>query len=226
MGFSLDKVVPWGRCYDEYVKMFDLTAEDLKLQILGCGDGPASFNAGLTGRGGNIVSVDPIYVFDAEQIKSRIDETYEVVLAQLEKNQHDFIWDSIPSVAELGRIRMAAMADFLADYKVGKHGGRYLAGELPNLPFENGAFDLALSSHFLFLYSEHLSADFHLQALLEMLRTAHEVRVFPILTLGGTASPHLPWVTESLEEKFRIEIRQVPYQFQRGGNEMLVIKPS
>lgn len=47
MGFTLDKVVPWGRSYDEYVSMFDLSGADLGVRILGCGDGPAEFNAAL-----------------------------------------------------------------------------------------------------------------------------------------------------------------------------------
>lgn len=225
MGFSLDKIVPWGRSYQEYVNMFDLSPADLKLQILGCGDGPASFNAALTQRGGNIVSIDPIYAFDTAQIKNRISETYNLVLEQLDKNQDAYIWETISSVAELGRIRLAAMDEFLADYQAGKRAARYLTGELPTLPFADNTFELALSSHFLFLYSEHLSAEFHLQALQEMLRVAVEVRVFPIVTLSGTRSPHLAFIMEALENSgFCVEIHLVSYQFQRGANEMLVLK--
>ncbi|HJW86861.1 MAG TPA: hypothetical protein VJ440_09535 [Candidatus Brocadiaceae bacterium] len=51
MGFTLDKVVPWGRSYEEYVSMFDLTEIDLELRVLGCGDGPAAFNSALSKRG-------------------------------------------------------------------------------------------------------------------------------------------------------------------------------
>ena len=43
--FTLDKVVPWGRSFDEYQRMFALTENDLGLKIVGCGDGPANFNA-------------------------------------------------------------------------------------------------------------------------------------------------------------------------------------
>ena len=50
--FSLEKVVPWGRSFAEYIRMFSLTEEDLEKRILGCGDGPASFNAELTKKGG------------------------------------------------------------------------------------------------------------------------------------------------------------------------------
>ena len=60
VGFRLDEVVPWGRSFDEYVAMFALTEEDLQRRILGCGDGPASFNRGVTERGGDVVSVDAI----------------------------------------------------------------------------------------------------------------------------------------------------------------------
>lgn len=226
MGITLDKIVPWGRSYDEYVSMFSLTEVDLGLRILGCGDGPAAFNSVLTKHGGNIVSVDPIYAFNAEQIRGRISETYETIMTQMHKNHSGYVWEIIPSVEKLGFIRMSAMDSFLADFGEGKQAERYIPGELPALPFEAGEFDIALSSHFLFLYSDHLSAEFHLQALQEMLRVSHEVRAFPLLTLDGVKSPHLYVVSEHLADQgFCIEIKQVPYEFQRGGNEMLVIKP-
>lgn len=226
MGFALENVVPWGRSYDEYVAMFGLTEDALSLRILGCGDGPAAFNSELTKRGGNVISVDPIYVFDVTQIKSRIADTYETVMTQMRKNKSDYVWETIPSVEELGSVRMSAMEVFLADFEAGKQNGRYISGELPSLPFEGARFDIALSSHFLFLYSAHLSGEFHIQALKEMLRVAHEVRVFPLLTLDGVLSPHLSLVKEHFSNHgFDIEIKCVPYEFQRGGNEMLVIKP-
>ena len=43
MYLKLDHVVPFGRSFDEYQKMFDLTEYDLSKRILGVGDGPASF---------------------------------------------------------------------------------------------------------------------------------------------------------------------------------------
>jgi len=225
MGFTLDKVVPWGRSYEEYVSMFGLSEDDLGLRILGCGDGPAAFNTVLTKQGGDIVSVDPIYFFETAQIRSRISETYETVMTQLRENKRDYVWSAIPSVEHLGRLRLSAMETFLADFDAGKGEGRFIPGELPSLPFENGRFDIALSSHFLFLYSSHLSAEFHLLALQEMLRVAREVRVFPLLTLDGAPSPHLPFVTGHFAHNgFAVEVRRVLYEFQRGGNEMLVVK--
>ncbi len=62
MAFALEKIILWGRSYEEYVAMFSLTGVDLRRRILSCGDGPAGFNADLTKRGGYAISVDPIYV--------------------------------------------------------------------------------------------------------------------------------------------------------------------
>lgn len=205
--------------------MFNLSDADLRQRILGCGDGPAEFNARLSAHGGHIVSFDPIYEFDASQIQSRISEIYQTVMDQMGRNQSDYVWDAISSIEDLGRIRMSAMNAFLMDFETGKRDGRYISGELPLLPFAKEQFDIALSSHFLFLYSAHLSAEFHLQALEEMLRVAREVRVFPLLTLDGKRSPHLDFVTEHLGKLgFSITVRRVPYEFQRGGNEMLHIE--
>lgn len=227
MGFTLDKVVPWGRSFDEYVRMFHLSAADLQLCILGCGDGPAEFNSELSRAGGRVVSFDPIYVFNTAQIQSRVSETYQAVMSQIRLNQADYLWETIRSVEDLGKIRMSAMDGFLSDFETGKLEGRYIAGELPFLPFENQSFDLALSSHFLFLYSEHLTAEFHLQSLREMLRVANEVRVFPVLTLDGKLSQYLDFVSAYLKEDgYCAELKSVPYEFQRGGNQMLVIKLS
>jgi hypothetical protein len=48
MAFRYENVVPWGRSYEEYLRMFGLGPDDLKGRILGCADGPASFNSELT----------------------------------------------------------------------------------------------------------------------------------------------------------------------------------
>lgn len=225
MPFTLSEVVPWGRSYDEYVAMFSLSPADLSGRILGCSDGPSGFNSTFSVKGGSIVSVDPIYCFTTEEIKNRIRKTYEGVLAQTRKNKDEFIWETISTVEELGRIRMSAMESFLRDYAKGKADGRYQAGSLPRLSFQDKKFDLALCSHFLFLYSGQFSEEFHLASIRELCRVAKEARIFPILELGSKKSRHLQAVTNGLKkENYRIEIQKVSYQFQKGGNEMLIIK--
>ena len=57
-----------------------------------------------------------------------------------------------------------------------------------------------------------------------MCRVAREVRIFPLLALGSQPSPLVPVVTADLQSSgFDVEILRVPYEFQRGGNEMMRI---
>jgi hypothetical protein len=227
MSFTLSHVVPWGRSFDEYVAMFALTQTDLRKTILGCGDGPASFNVGLTRRGGRIVSADPLYRFSQAEIRDRIRQTSAAVLEQTRANAHEFIWTSIKSVEELGRLRMAAMEEFLSDYPAGLAENRYIDAELPHLPFPDGAFDLALCSHLLFLYSEHLSEDFHVESIKELCRVASEARIFPLLELGSKKSRHVEAVRARLTaDGYAVSIDTVPYEFQRGGNQMMSVRNS
>lgn len=224
MTFTLDKVVPWGRSFDEYVAMFSLSKSDLAGSILGCGDGPASFNSILTKRGGKIISADPLYRFSADEIKSRIHQTYHEIIEQTRKNNTEFVWNNIQSVEELGRIRMKAMEEFLSDYETGREEGRYMVADLPSLPFDNKKFDLAICSHFLFLYSEQLSEEFHIQSIKELCRVSKEARIFPLLELGAIKSRHLePVIARIQEYGYTSEVTPVPYEFQKGGNEMLTV---
>ncbi len=223
--FTLDRVVPWGRSFDEYRRMFALTEADLQLTILCCADGPASFNAEATSRGARVVSCDPLYRLEARQIRDRISATYSQVLDQTQRNADEFVWDMIPSVEELGRVRMAAMEMFLDDYEAGKIQGRYVDAELPVLPFHDRTFQLALCSHFLFLYTNHLDESFHLASIREMCRTAVEVRIFPLLALGGATSPYVDPAIDALRVSgYDASIEAVPYEFRRGGNQMLRIR--
>jgi len=222
--FTLAQVVPWGRSFDEYRRMFALTDDDLRLKILGCGDGPASFNCEATRRGSTVVSCDPIYRFAVEDLRNRIADTYDEILEQTRRNVDEFVWDSIRSVDELGRVRMDAMNEFLGDYVAGNAEGRYIDAELPNLPFGDSSYDLALCSHFLFLYSTQLGGAFHRSAILEMCRIADEVRLFPLLALGGSPSPWVGPVADDMTASgFRVSIETVQYEFQRGGNQMMRI---
>nr|WP_321496748.1 SAM-dependent methyltransferase [uncultured Methanolobus sp.] len=224
MSVQYQNVVPWGRSFQEYVDMFSLTGEDLNKSILGCGDGPASFNCEMNRKGKAVISVDPIYEADGETIRKRIDETYLEVLEQTRANQDKFIWKNISSVEELGGIRMNSMNMFLDDFEDGKKQGRYVAGGLPELPFADDSFDLALVSHLLFLYSEQLSFDFHVQAIDELLRVAGEVRIFPLVDLNSRKSIHLDEIIgELVSQGHVVSEDKVSYEFQKGGNTMLKI---
>ena len=167
---ELKNIVPWGRSFDEYQEFFGLTDGDLSKTILGCGDGPASFNAELTSRGGNVISVDPAY-------------------------------------------------------QAGKSESRYLPESLPKLSFQDKQFDLALCSHYLFLYSEHVDLEQHIASIKELCRVASEARIYPLLSLDGELSSHLAEVISGLSKVGLVCTKEnVKYQFQKGATQMLVVK--
>jgi len=160
--------------------MLGLTDVDLG-RIFGCADGPASFNAEASASGRSVVSCDPNYKFSADEIRQRIDATHPQMIDQTHQNTDEFVWShQIPDVDALGRLRMATMHHFLADYEVGRHAGRYVAAELLALPFTDVAFDIAVCWHSLFLYSEQLFEQFHVESIRSLMRVAKEVRIFPL----------------------------------------------
>ena len=219
---KLENVVPWGRNLEEYKAMFALSDRDLCSNILGCGDGPSSFNKELTVNNGSVISIDPVYKFTEEEIHQKILDTSKTVMKQVEQTKDNYVWKNIGSVDELESIRMSAMWEFLKDYTKGKKEKRYIEASLPNLPFQNKSFDLVLCSHFLFLYSEHFNLDFHIDSILEMCRVGKEVRVFPLLDLKGNRSGYLGPLVKRLEQDgYQCQIERVDYEFQKSGNEML-----
>ena len=222
--FTINRVYPWGRSFDEYRRMFGLTADDLHRRILGCADGPASFNAAMNRRGYRVVSCDPLYRFDSMQIRARIEATCPELVERASRDRHRFVWAVIRSPEMLGEIRMAAMSEFLADYDDGRRSGRYVAEALPRLSFPDDAFDLALCSHFLFLYSDEVSGEDHVRSVLELCRVASEVRLFPLLDMEANRSRHVRGVIEELEKRgLQARVERVAYEFQKGGNEMMRI---
>ncbi len=225
MEFRYQDIVPWGRSFDEYLGMFDLSEDDLARDIVGIGDGPASFNSLMHQRGTPIVSVDPIYRYSEAELRQRIQKTYEDVIAQARQNQDKFVWTHISSVDELAEIRMQAMDAFCRDFESGKQQGRYIDASLPNLPFPDGRFDLVLSAHLLFFYSANRDLVFHLNAVRELLRIGTEVRIFPIVDVNSNPSPFLsPVVDELKKDGIICAVECVPYHFQKTGNEMLRLR--
>jgi len=58
-----------------------------------------------------------------------------------------------------------------------------------------------------------------------MCRGATEARIFPLLKSYGGPSPHLEPVVGTLRDRgYQAEVKEVPYEFQRGGNKMLTVK--
>lgn len=136
-----------------------------------------------------VVSIDPLFAFSAGDIERQFYAVVDNIIEQVKATPEDWVWTYHRSPEHLRENRVNVLTRFIADYDAGKKAERYIVGELPQLDFRNGQFDLALCSHFLFLYSDHLSYEFHRTAILELLRVAGEVRVFPLMTLMLKPSP-------------------------------------
>jgi hypothetical protein len=222
--FELKSVVPWGRTLEEYQTFFQLTEEDLHKNILSIGDGPASFNSEMHQKGNRVLSLDPIYAFSTEQLQDRIQETRTEVMMQVRNNAEKFVWTTIKNPDELERIRLQAMSAFIKDFAAGNAENRYVAHEMPTaIDCPDNSFDLGLSSHFLILYST-LGLDFHIQSITEMLRLCKEVRIFPLLNLNAEKSDVLDEIVEHFSKDYTVEIKEVAYEFQKNGNQLLSIK--
>lgn len=224
MAFNLENVVPWGRNFNEYKLMFQLNESDVSKNIAGFGDGPSCFNYEATQQGYSVTSFDPIYQFSKEELKKRIDDVRITVMQQMRENINNYVWTNIKNLEELENIRMSAMRLFLSDFEMGKQDGRYIYHELPNrLIYADDSFDIGLSSHFLLMYTV-LGYEFHIQSMTEMLRICKEIRIFPIVDLDANKTDLISKVINYFEKRYDVEIRKTQYEFQKGDNNVLIIR--
>jgi hypothetical protein len=181
----------------------------------------------MSRRGWDVTAVDPIYGLDGKTIESYVDDAKERIGSALAIERERFRWDFYGSPERLFTIREKACDLFLNDYPGGRRAGRYVEGKLPTLEFRSDTFELALCSHFLFLYSDYLDEAFHIQSTLELIRVAREVRVFPLIKMDGEPALHLATVRSELEQRgFVVSVDPVPFEFQRGATSMLRIRRS
>jgi len=219
-----DDFLTIGRTFTEYRRMFDLDAAELVgRSVLDCGAGVGSFAATAAELGADVTAVDPLYDRDREALAEECAAAVEYNLKGLREQRDAFVWDFYGDVETRGHYLRAAYNRFLADY--GTHPERYVTGELPDLPFDDDAADLALCANVLFVYDDRLDRAFHEAALRELARVAREeVRVFPLHSLDRSRSAFVDPLVDSLrEEGHAAELRGVPYEFQPGATEMLVV---
>lgn len=172
--------------------MFALTEEDLRRRILDCPGGASSFTTEVTAAGGDITACDPIYATatPAELALVALTEV-ERGNAYVRAHPGGFVWTFFADPAAHRTTRRAAAGIFAAHQATGSN--HYVPAALPELPFEDRRFDLVLSSHLLFSYSDRLDLDFHHRAIAELVRVARsEVRLYPLLAVGA-ASPIRAW---------------------------------
>ena len=214
-----------ARSLAEYRVMFALTNDDLERRILDCPGGAASVVTDAAQFGQHVVAVDPVYAAGRTWLAGHAVEEAIRGNVHTAAAYESYVWSFFTDAADHRRKRVAAAERFGADLMANPQ--RYVAGALPDLPFRDGAFDLVLSSHLLFMYADRLDEEFHVHALREMVRVARgEVRVFPLLADSGAL---LLGLRRQLMEALRgdgmeVEIRPSAYEFQRHGTEMMIVR--
>ncbi|NLU81506.1 methyltransferase domain-containing protein [Rhodococcus sp. HNM0569] len=215
-----------SRSLAEYKAMFNLTESDLSRRILDCPGGAAGFTSAVNGLGGDVTACDMAYFDgDAEQFAGIVAAETDRGNRYIRAHAEHYDWTFFADPDEHLRLRQHAAADFAADLSRNPH--RYVPGRLPTLPFPDASFDLVLSSHLLFSYSDRLDPIFHLDAITELMRVCHgELRIFPLVDSASAALyPHLDTVLTELRNRgVAGEVVEVGYRFQRGAYDMLVCR--
>lgn len=217
-----EEVLVSSRSFAEYVAFFDLDAEQLPARILDCSAGASSFVAQAHARGIDAVAADPVYSLAEHDLTARLNSGMPRGNAMINANadRFDFDWYQTPQLRD--EMRRAALTTFQEHHHA--HPDRYIAAALPDLPFTDKSFDLALCSHLLFTWATHLDEQWHLEAMVELCRVSEEVRIFPLVLQGaGEPVEFLPSIRARLRSQFGIstEIVTVPYEFQIGAHHML-----
>ncbi|MDD3985874.1 MAG: methyltransferase domain-containing protein [Methanobacterium sp.] len=211
-----------GRTWAEYIKMFNIDLENISGEsILDCGAGASSFTAVMSEKGFDIKAVDIIYNNSPDILSVKCKEHLELLIAGL-KSTDLFVWDFFNDIGDLKKQRIDVCRKFIEDYRKYK-GYRYVNADLRSLPFKDNSFSIVLCSHLLFIYDHRLDYDFHLRAIVEMLRvSSNELRIYPLVKNLGKKSVFVEQIMDDLGD-FYVEIVKVGYEFRKGGNEMLRI---
>jgi hypothetical protein len=221
MDKGIDGVTALGFGLQEYIKMFDLTENELNMNILDCRAGASCFAAQMHEQSKVAIACDPLYHSDLDEIKRLVNAAKDAIQNSFATNAQAF--SILPEKAkEFVQQAETGIEVFFNDFSAGQKTKRYTHDSLPNLSFQDEQFQLALVCHYLFTFSDQMSVEDHLAAIKELVRVSNEVRIFPLVTYDGQLSPYVGEVVAMLQNlSYGVEIRGVDYALQNQGNAML-----
>ena len=225
---ELPTVSFFGRTLEEYTRFFALDPTKLAGKaVLDVAAGPSSFTAEASRRGIDAVAVDPMYDRTHSELSAQIRDDYDRMFFQMRAKPRLFRFKSFASFDSAEADRRAAASRFLADYEGNVRHGRYVRASLPLLPFLDGAFDLVLCAHLLFIYAARFDFEWHMEACTELARVSSgEVRIHPVCGSDGKLYPELARLREELSARgITSAIVKVDYEFFNGASSMLVLNP-
>ena len=223
-GLQLDRVVLLGRTFEEYRRYFLLKRDDLiGRKVLDVAGGVSSFCAEANNFGIKVTAFDPIYSLPVAKILERSEPDLESVYQSIGRVP-TYRWGFYKNPAYMRTFRERASAIFYSDLKI--HPERYVAGELPRLPFDDGEFDLTLVSYLLFAYQDRFGYQFHCDSILEIMRvTRREARIYPTVTFEAQPSEYIPMMqADPALRTFAFTEIKTDFEFLANSNSFLKVR--
>ena len=220
-GLQLDRIVLLGRTFEEYRRYFLLEPQELiGKRVLDVAGGVSSFCAEANHLGIQVIAFDPIYARSQEEIRKRSDADLESVYRSIGLVP-TYRWGFYKDPDNMRKLRERASSVFFPDLKI--HPYRYVAGELPRLPFADGEFDLTLVSYLLFAYQDRFDYEFHRQSILEIMRvTRREARIYPTVTFEAQSSEYIPMLRcDPILKLFQFTEVKTDFEFLVNSNSFL-----
>jgi SAM-dependent methyltransferase len=202
--------------------MFDLR-ELRGLRVLDCGAGPSTFAHEAARRGAQVIAVDTMYEHDLRCMRMHVSRAAAELRTHLITHIDRYEWSHFRSPDALIEHRLRTLERFESAFaSPGRE--RYVSAALPHLPFPDQLFDLALSSHLLFLHSGTLGNESTIEGVQELTRIAREVRLYPLVDMQGQPSQVVPPVLRWARD-CGLLVRMVPtaYRIQRSATHFLCI---
>ena len=220
-GLQFERVVLLGRTFEEYRQYFLLEPRELiGKRVLDVAGGVSSFCAEANSHGIHVTAFDPMYSLTRKKIRERSDADLESVYRTIGLVP-TYRWRFYKSPDYMRTLRESASAIFFSDFKI--HPERYVAGELPRLPFAAAEFDLILVSYLLFAYQDRFDYNFHRDSILEIMRvTRGEARIYPTVTFEAKPSEYLQMLQSdpALRQFTFVEIK-TDFEFLVNSNSFL-----
>ncbi len=220
------KWVLWGHQFAEYQDMFDLPQQPNEKKILELACGPTLVNHELTQKNYHVVSCDPWFDADKAKMQERFSENFDAQVQNIHHHPERFDLKKYGGVEHLITHRHHNMDIFFDDFQEGYQEKRYQKlNSLEHLNFDNSSFDLVLCANYLFTDLYEQDVDFHVNFIQEMVRVAHDVRIYPLTNYKAKPSQILGPVLLALQQQgFQVIIQEVPFRFVPESKAMLRIQ--
>lgn len=223
----IDEILVTARTLENYLDFFNLDRDELRgKRILDCPGGAASFTAQANTLGADSVAIDPMYTLTADELEALGREQIDFSDHWYHNNPDIFLPQAQgeENIKAIIASRHDGLTRFVADYRARREA--YIVGSLPHLPFPDNSFDLVLSSHLLFVYSDRFDLKFHERAIAEMLRVSRtEVRLYPLGDYVGTAPQWLPDLVHDLRTQgLVVEIQDVTFRAYKNLTTAMTVR--